>query len=43
MKKYGYGACILEDGISGKYMAYERAENDYNSLAGKLGKKKALE
>lgn len=43
MKKSGYDARIVEDGISGTYMAHERAEGEYNSLAGKLGNKKLLE
>jgi hypothetical protein len=41
MKKSGYDARIVEDRISGMYAAHERAEYEYNSLAGKLGKKKA--
>jgi hypothetical protein len=43
MKKSGYDARNLEDGISGTYMAHKRAENAYNSSDGELGKEKPLE
>jgi hypothetical protein len=38
--KSGYDVRIVEDRIRGTYVAHERAENEFNSLAGKLGKKK---
>jgi len=43
MKKSGYDARIVGGGISGTFMADERAENEYNGLARRLGKKKLLE
>jgi len=43
MKKSGYDARNVEDGVRGTYMAHKRAENEYNSSDGELGKEKSLE
>jgi hypothetical protein len=43
MKKSGYDARNVKDGIRATCMAHKRAEIEYNSSDGKLGKKKPLE